>query len=176
MDNKFIDCLMNPIMGKIYMNLSGGKEMTAKQLAQLHPDIPQTTLYRYIKRMLTEGVIKTVKETPVRGTIERTYALAIDFKAGIASIVDDNSGEAYMALFMQYISGLTKLFGDYCKKSDIDIKGDISFFNAVPIYISDEELEEAIRQMDEIAAKIMENKPSKERKLRTLGTILTPPQ
>lgn len=176
MDNKFIDCLMNPIMGKIYMNLSDGKEMTAKQLAQLHPDIPQTTLYRYIKRMTADGVIKVVREVPIRGTVERTYVLAIDFTASITSIVESNSGEAYMALFMQYFSGLTQIFGDYCKRDDIDIKGDISTFNAVPIYISDEELRQVLSQMDEIVTKIMENKPSKERKLRTLGTIVTPPQ
>lgn len=176
MNRKFMDCLMNPVLCKLIMDMNNGGEMTAKQLAESHPDITQATLYRHLKRLTTDGIIKVVAENRVRGTVERTYVLAVDFVSDLDSIVESNSGEAYLALFMQYCAGLTKLFGDYCKRDDIDIKGDISTYNAVPFYATDEELTGVLQRMEEIVADLLKNKSSKERKLRTMGVIITPPE
>lgn len=176
MNQKFMDCLMNPVLCKLIMDMNTAGEMTAKQLAESHPDIAQATLYRHLKRLTEDGIIKVVAENRVRGTVERTYSLDIDFVADLDSIVDSNSGEAYLALFVQYCAGLTKLFGNYCKRDDIDIKGDISAYNAAPIYATDGELMQALHQMEDILAGLLKNKPSKDRRLRTLGFIVTPPQ
>lgn len=176
MNQKFMDALMNPVLCKLIMDVNSCGKMTAKQLAQSHPDIAQATLYRHLKRLTTDGIIKVVAENRVRGTVERTYALAVDFAADINGIVESNSGEAYLAMFMQYIAGLAKLFEVYCKRDDIDIKGDISAYNAIPFYATDEELMRTLRQMEGILADLLKNKPSKDRKLRTLGFILTPPE
>lgn len=44
-------------------NASG--EVTAKYLAEKCSDIPQTTLYRNLKRMTDDGLLKIVNETPI---------------------------------------------------------------------------------------------------------------
>lgn len=176
MNQKFMNCLMNPVLCKLIMDINANGQMTAKQLAEDHPDIAQATLYRHLKRLTSDGIIKVVAENHVRGTVERTYILAVDFVSDLDSIAESNSGEAYLALFIQYCAGLTKLFEDYCKRDDIDIKGDISAYNAAPIYATDAELMQALHQMEDILAGLLKNKPSKDRNLRTLGFIITPPQ
>lgn len=176
MNSNLMECLMNPVLCKLIIDLNQNGAMTAKQLAQSHPDIAQATLYRHLKRLCADGVIKVVSEQRVRGTVERTYALGVDVAADINGIVESNSGEAYLAMFLQYIAGLTKLFEDYCKRDDIDIKGDISAYNALPFYATDEELMQALVQVGEIAEKLLNNKPSEHRKLRTMGLIITPPE
>lgn len=176
MDNKLMDCFTNPIMCKLFLEILSSGTVTAKQLAEVHQDIAQTTLYRYLKRMTDDGIIKVIKENPVRGTVEKTYTLAVDFNTSIENIIDNNSGEAYMMLFMQYISGFIRSFQDYCKRKDINIKEDISTFTTAPIYATNNELESAMKQIGEIVMGLVENKPANNRKLRNLGFIITPPQ
>ncbi|MCP1103334.1 DNA-binding PadR family transcriptional regulator [Aequitasia blattaphilus] len=176
MNQKLIDCFMNPVMCRLFMDISANAEMTARQLAESHPDIAQATLYRHLKRMVKDGVIVVVKEKPVRGTIEKTYSISDEFEKGLEDIVESNSGEAYMMLFMQYTSILIKSFQNYCKQDDIDIRKDISAFNIRPIYASNEELESAIIRIMEVVAELACNEPAENRRLRNIGLVVTPPE
>ncbi len=56
------------------------------------------------------------KVNDVMGTIAIDFDMTKNFK----EILDSNSGEAYMQLFMQYIIGFVELFQEYCKRDDID--------------------------------------------------------
>ncbi|MDR2928176.1 MAG: hypothetical protein LBV41_08275, partial [Cytophagaceae bacterium] len=78
--------------------------------------------------MTDDGIIKIVKETPIRGTVEKTYAFAADFSTSIQSALENISGDAFMGLIMQYISSFVKSFQEYCKRDNINIKEDISTF------------------------------------------------
>ena len=176
MHGKLVDCFMNPVTCRLFLEIHAKGSVTAKQLAEVHKDIAQTTLYRYLSRMTNDGIIKIVKETPIRGTVEKAYALAFDFGAGIESVIDSNSGEAFMGLFMQYISGFIKSFQEYCKRDDINIKEDVSTFTTAPIYVTNDELFVAIQKIGEIVTGLVANEPSPERKLRSLGFIITPPK
>ena len=150
--------------------------MTAKQLAKKHPDIAQTTLYRYLKRMINDEIIKVAEENVIRGTVEKTYTLAIDFSASVENIVKSNSGDAYMTLFMQYISGFVKVFREYCQREDINIREDISTFAAAPFYATNDELETAMLKIGDVVTGLTKNEPSEGRKLRNMGVMVTPPQ
>ena len=110
MDQKIMDCFANPIKCKLLLEIYASGQTTAKRLSELYSDIPQATLYRYLKRMTDEGILKIVGENPIRGTVEKTYALAIPLGEGIEDIVSSNSGEAFMLLFMNYMRGLVKQF------------------------------------------------------------------
>ena len=50
-------------------------ESDRKYLAEKCVDIPQTTLYRYLKRMTDDGLLKIVGETPIRGTVEKDLCI-----------------------------------------------------------------------------------------------------
>jgi hypothetical protein len=52
------------------------REVTTTQLREELPDIAQTTLYRHVSTLLQAGVLRVVREERIRGTVERTYAIA----------------------------------------------------------------------------------------------------
>lgn len=176
MDQKIMDCFANPIKCKLLLEIYASGQTTAKRLSELYSDIPQATLYRYLKRMTDEGILKIVGENPIRGTVEKTYALAVPLGEGIEDIVSSNSGEAFMLLFMNYMLGLVKQFQEYCKRSDIDIMKDHPAFTMAPVYATNEELEAAVGEFARIIEPLHHNPPAPGRKLRTIGLIVTPPE
>lgn len=176
MKQELMDCFTHPVKCKLLLEIQIAGKTTAKQLTEKYSDIPPATLYRYLKRMTSDGILKIVEENQIRGTVEKTYSLAFDFGEGTQNMLEANSGDAYMQLFMQYISGFVRQFQEYCARSDINIKEDISSFTAAPIYATDEELISALEQYGKITQTLYNNAPAPERKLRTVGFILTPPE
>ena len=176
MEQKVMDCFTHPIKCRLILELFISGKATAKQLSEIFDDISQATLYRYIKRMTNDGILKIVEENQVRGTIEKTYAVAIDLDSSWQELIGENAGDAYMRMFMQYVVGFIKRFQDYCKDTDIDIQKDRSGFTLAPIYATDDELESALNEYAKIIQPLYENKPSEHRKARTLGLIVSPPE
>ncbi len=176
MKQKIMDCLTHPVKCKLIMEIHSADRITAKQLAEKYEDIAQATLYRYLKQMTDDNVLKVVEENQIRGTIEKTYALAANLGEGIQGILDTNSGDAYMQMFIQYILGFTKQFHEYCKEPDINIVEDKSGFSLVPIYATDVELASALEQYARIFEPLRNNPPTPDRKPRSIGLIITPPE
>ena len=176
MTDKLMDCITNPVKCKLLLEIYSKGKTTAKHLADIYNDIPQATLYRHIKKMLSDGILQVVEETQVRGTVEKTYALAYDINSNMENMVEENSGELYMQYFMQYIFGFVKQFREYCKSPNINIKNDMSGFSLSHIYLSDEELTELMKKISSVIHAADKNEPKAGRKLRTLGLIVSPPQ
>ena len=125
--------------------------------------------------MLSDGLLKVIEETQVRGTVEKTYALAFDLNSDFETILAENSGTLYMQLFMQYFWGFTKQFQEYCQSPNINIKEDMSGFSLSHIYLSDEELDTLMNNISSIISTVKNNKPNDKRKMITIGIILSPP-
>ncbi|MDE6884098.1 MAG: helix-turn-helix domain-containing protein [Lachnospiraceae bacterium] len=176
MTDKLMDCITNPVKCKLLLEIYSKGKATAKHLADTYNDIPQATLYRHLKKMLSDGILQVVEETQVRGTVEKTYALAYDINSNMENMVEENSGELYMQYFMQYIFGFVKQFREYCKSPNINIKNDMSGFSLSHIYLSDEELTELMKKISSVIHAADKNEPKAGRKLRTLGLIVSPPQ
>ena len=96
MTDRLMECITNPVKCKLLLEIHSQGKATAKQLADIYNDIPQATLYRYLKKMLSDGIIQVVEETPVRGTVEKTYSLAHNINSDMETMVENNSGELYM--------------------------------------------------------------------------------
>ncbi|MFA9462796.1 MAG: hypothetical protein ACERKN_00745 [Velocimicrobium sp.] len=176
MKQKVMDCFTHPIKCKLLLELYSDGKATAKQLAEIYNDIPQATLYRYLKRMTNDGILKVVEVNQVRGTMEKTYGVAVELDFSGQELVGENAGDAYMQMFMQYVFGFTKQFQEYCKNPDINISKDQSGFSLAPIYASDEELASAMAEYAKIIQRLYKNEPMPDRKLRTLGLIISPPE
>ncbi len=176
MTDKIMECITNPVKCKLLLEIYSQERATAKHLSDVLSDIPQATLYRNLKKMLNDGLIKVVEKKQVRGTVENTYALALNLNSEFEAILAENSGPLYMQLFMQYFLGFAKQFREYCKSPNIDIKKDMSGFSLSHLYLSDEELIELMKNISNIIKTVEKNEPKTERKLRTLGIIVTPPK
>ena len=154
MTDKIMECITNPVKCKLLLEIYSQERATAKHLSDVLSDIPQATLYRNLKKMLNDGLIKVVEKKQVRGTVESTYALALNLNSEFEAILAENSGPLYMQLFMQDMSG----------------------FSLSHLYLSDEELIELMKNISNIIKTVEKNEPKTERKLRTLGIIVTPPE
>lgn len=174
MHKKLMEVMTNPIKCKLLFEINSCEQTTAKHLSERFSDIPQATLYRYLKKMTTDGILKIVEETQIRGAVERTYSVAIDLLEEGRKIIGNNSGETYMQAFTQYVLGFMKLFQEYCNGDNIDIQKDKSGFSLAPIYLTDEELEDLVTGVHEAIKPYRNNEPAKNRKLRSIGIIVSP--
>lgn len=174
MTDKLMECITNPVKCKLLLEIHSLGKATAKHLADIYNDIPQATLYRHLKKMLSDGILQVVDETQIRGTVEKTYALAFNISDSMETILEKNSGELYMQYFMQYILGFAKQFQEYCQSPNINIKEDMTGFSLSPLYLSDEELTSLVTSISQIIDTVKNNEPKPERKLRTIGIIVSP--
>ena len=126
--------------------------------------------------MLSDGLLKVIEETQVRGTVEKTYALAFDLNSDFETILAENSGTLYMQLFMQYMLGLLNEFREYTSQSDIDIANDGSGFTLYPVYLSSEEIHELAEKFSDLLQPYREHKNNSERNLHSIAFIITPPK
>ena len=112
----------------------------------------------------------------MRGALEKTYAVAIDLSEKFNDLLEKNSGEAYMQSFLQFILGFAELFQNYCKQDNINIAEDKSGFSLAPLYLTDDELETLVKKIREAIRPYDNNPSTKERKLHSIGVIISPPQ
>ncbi len=176
MTDKIMECITNPVKCKLLLEIYSQEQATAKHLSDTLGDIPKATLYRNLKKMLGDGILKVVGETQIRGTVEKTYALAFPLNENFEKIITKNSGTLYMQVFTQYFLGFAKQFREYCNSPDINIKKDMSGFSLSHIYLSDEELTELMKSISNVIHAAGKNEPKAGRKLRTLGLIVSPPE
>ena len=176
MTDKIMECITNPVKCKLLLEIYSQERATAKHLSDMLGDIPQATLYRNLKKMLNDGILQVVEETQIRGTVERTYALAFDLNSNFETVLAENSGMLYMQVFTQYFLGFAKQFQEYCKSPNINIKKDMSGFSLSHLYLSDEELTEFIKSVSNLIKTVEKNEPRAGRKLRTFGLIVAPPE
>ncbi|MCL2287198.1 MAG: helix-turn-helix domain-containing protein [Firmicutes bacterium] len=176
MSTKIVDHFTNPVRSRIFFEIHTNEGMTAKKLLEKFPDIAQPTLYRHLKTMLDEGMIKVAAEKHIRGAVEKSYSINVDLGADIERIVAENDGKGYFQLFMQYIMSIAGEFKTYSESEGIHIAEDLTGFSTAPVYATQEELIEAMMKISEIVLPLTQNEPTPERKLRSICTIITPPK
>ncbi|MDE7244053.1 MAG: hypothetical protein K2O18_08770, partial [Oscillospiraceae bacterium] len=72
--------------------------------------------------------------------------------------------------------GFAKQFQEYCKSPNINIKEDMSGFSLSHLYLSDDELTKLIESISSTIGAAAQNTPREDRKLRTIGVIVSPPK
>lgn len=70
-----LELILHPIRMRVIL-AAANRVLTTQQFADLLPDVPQTTLYRHINILLEAGVLVVVRESKVRGTLERELTLS----------------------------------------------------------------------------------------------------
>jgi len=176
MNDKIFSYLSDPIKAKLILEVYRMEQATTTQLAEKFSEIPQATLYRHIKKMLTDGILVVADETPVRGTVEKVYALGFDFEENNGVLMEENDGQVYLQMATLYMLGILDEFKEYAEKKDIDIAGDGSGLSLAPIYATADELAELLKKIGEALLPLMNNTPGDDRKLRNLCIIVTPPK
>jgi DNA-binding PadR family transcriptional regulator len=176
MHEKLIEVFTNPIKAKIYHEVMEQKQVTAKQVAGRHPDIPQATLYRYLKKMEADGILVVAQERKVRNVIEKIYEVAPTVEADFEQMLEANPEEGVKLVIQQTMLGLLQEFGEYFRKGDTDVVNDGLGVNVTPFYASQAEVEEMFEKLLEVIKPYYEQEAAPDRKLRNLALVLTPPK
>ena len=66
MTQKKVDMMLHPVRLRILLTLVGNR-LTAQDLAQALPEIPQATLYRHIHHLVGAGLLSIDETRSVRG-------------------------------------------------------------------------------------------------------------
>jgi len=175
MNEKLIECLTNPQKSKLLRAINEQEHVTTKELAQIADQLPQTTLYRYLKNMVADGLIKVVGENRIRNVNEKVYGMAIDFDAEINKIAEDTSGATFIAQFQNFTNGIMDEFQTYLKDNEIPTSGFAFGFGMLPIHVTNKEAWELYQKIEELLQPYHNNPLTDDRQLRNFALILTPP-
>lgn len=172
MSVQYADLILHPIRLRIIVAVVG-RERTAQQLALALADVPQATLYRQLGRLVQGGLLKIVAERPVRGTIEKVYALA-----GGAQLSAEQFSQAsradHMRYFTSFVASLLGEFQGYLNQAQIDPLADGVGYSELPLYLSDDELRDLQAQLQAPLAAALAHKPGPGRRRRTLALVMIP--
>ena len=171
MDQSNIDLILHPARMRIIMALAG-KELTAHQLQEALPDIPQATLYRHIRRLAGAGVMDVAEERPVRGTLEKLYRLnqqAVQMGPEQAAAT---TKEDHLRFFTAFIATLLDDFARYLQRKDkIDFLADGIGYRKIPLELSDEEFMGMAKELNQVVKKYVTNDPVAGRRRRIFASI-----
>lgn len=169
-----IDLLLHPIRIRIIQALLDGTTLTTKQLMAQLTDVPSASLYRHVATLAEAGVLVVTSERPVRGTVERAYALHLPS----ASVGPDEartlSLDDHRRAFTAYAAALLADFDRYLDDAGADPVGDGVSFTQMALWLSDDELATVRRQLAELFEPLSANSPSAGRTKRILSTVLMP--
>lgn len=167
------DLILHPIRMQIITNLLG-QQLTPQQLAERLPKVPQATLYRHLNKLAKHGVIYVAEERPVRGTVEKVYAVnppSVNLGPGDMAKA---TGEDLMRYFTNFIIGLLADFAAYTSQPHPDMAKDGAGFHQTPFYLNDEELMKMSIALSQAMLPFLANQPGENRRRRVFTTILIP--
>lgn len=166
--------LLHPLHLRIIEKIEG-RQLTTQQLAAVLPDIAQATLYRHLNQLVEGGILVVVEERPVRGTIEKVFAIPAPVSV---SLTREDLEQFTRADLVRYFTGFMMLqsahFELYLQQEEIDIANDGVRFYQLPLYLSCEEYQQIFAEIQGILLKYMENRPAPGRRRRIASTCFIP--
>ncbi|MEH7502103.1 helix-turn-helix domain-containing protein [Neobacillus drentensis] len=176
MKESTVDVILHPVRMRIIQYLINQK-LTAQQLKELLPDIPQASMYRNLKKLVETEVIHIVDEIPNRGTVEKVYSIHNPSKASIGpDDLNKLSRDEHLSLFIKFMANLMGEYERYLSQEHIDLVSDGVTFRQASIYVTEDEHLEFIKELSTAYLKVINNEPKKGRRRRTFATIMIPEQ
>ncbi|MFD2670913.1 helix-turn-helix domain-containing protein [Marinicrinis sediminis] len=166
--------ILHPVRMRIIQALVDGAQLTAKQLLERLDDVSQATLYRHIQVLEQAHLITVTEQIRKRGTLERIFMLPEHQSPLTLQALEKVSSEEHFALFMKFATHVMADFGEYVHQSSAQLMKDGVTYRQVPLWLSDAENEQLIRQMRELIERAAQNKPRADRRRRSVTTIIFP--
>lgn len=169
-----LDIVLHPVRMRIIQTLLGGRRLTPLQLARRLSEVPQATLYRHINKLHDAGILQVVEERKVRGATEKVYQLNEEKARPSPQEVKNISKEDHIRYFFAFLTGLQNSFLRYMEQETVDFKRDGAGYHLVALYLTDEEFEKMVNEIQKILLSVKDNSPAPGRKRRLLATVIIP--
>jgi DNA-binding transcriptional ArsR family regulator len=166
------ELILHPVRMRLIVALAR-RQRTARQLGEILADVPQATLYHHLGLLTKGGVLRVVEEHPVRGTIEKVYALASDqflSPEDMAAATPDD----HLRYFTAFVTGLLADFGRYLQSGPMDMVRDGVGYHQLVLHLADEELMRMAQALNAALLPFLRNGPAPNRRRRLFSTVLMP--
>lgn len=167
------ELILHPIRMRIIQAVIG-RSMTAGQLGEALPDVAQATLYRHLNKLSSAGLLTVVEERPVRGTVEKVYALLENAASLSSDDVAQISKEDHMRYFGVFVASLLGEFQRYLQQETIDFEADGVGYRVVALYLSDKEFRHLLDIRNSALLSALSNQPGPGRRRRLFASIIMP--
>jgi DNA-binding transcriptional ArsR family regulator len=168
------DLNLHPVRMRLLATLAR-RQLTARQLSELLPDIPQATLYHHLGLLTRAGLLRVVSERRVRGTVEKLYAFVDDNAFLGPAELANASPDDHLRYFTIFA---TTLIGDFARYLQQNASADLSAegvgYGETPFYLSDEEYAQAAAALSQALQPFLSNEPAPHRRRRLLAIITFP--
>ena len=162
------EILLHPIRMRLLQVVSAAGPCTARQIADVLDDIPTTSLYRHLGRLVEARLLDVVAERQVRGAVEKTYDLPRS-GALLSPEGSDAPSEAHFRAFLSFIAGQLSTFSRYLEQGVPNLVEDGVVYQTTPLYLSDEEHEALLGDLRAVIQDAVTNPPAPDRRLRLLS-------
>ena len=168
-----VDVILHPVRLRILLTLAGHR-LTAQDLAQALPEVPQATLYRHIHHLADAGLLSIDETRSVRGGIvEHVYALKQEHVRLTAEDVASLSREDHLRFFTIFFTSVLHDFERYLQQEQIDVARDVRYHQGT-LYLSDDELQDLMQKLTTIIQGYQNTPPDPSRRRRLLTSIIMP--
>ena len=168
--------ILHPIRMQIIAAISTHRA-TAKELGEAMPEVPQTTLYRHINTLVEGGILRIVEENPIRGTVERVYALAAPptlTPEDLQGMTKQDYEQAFTMILTTLMSDARRYLDSKPDGEEINLLADGVEFSKIQLNLSDEEYRAMNRQIMGIMISAASNEPSPKRRRRIFSYLFIP--
>jgi DNA-binding transcriptional ArsR family regulator len=148
-----------------------GVERTAQQIAATMSDIPTSSIYRHLQKLLDAGIVEVTAQRQIRGAVEKTLRIVREAAEIKQSDADQWSLDDQRRAFMVFFTQLFHEFDAYLQQPDFDPMRDLVGFRTGVFHASDAEWLTAIQAMNAVLLPLLENKPTVDRKVRRFATV-----
>ncbi|GAA4864077.1 helix-turn-helix domain-containing protein [Saccharopolyspora cebuensis] len=166
------DLLLHPVRLRILQTLLGSGELTTAQLRDRLPDVAPATMYRHVAALTQAGILDVVRETPVRGTVERSYRVRQD-----QALVDDDARttmtkDDHRQAFTVFTGALMADFDRYLSRDDAEPAREGVLYRQGAVWVTEEEFAELVDELE--AAVERRTTPGDGRTRHVISLVLVP--
>ncbi len=167
------DLLLHPVRLRIVQAMIE-RPMTATEVKNLLGDVAQATLYRHLKQLHEGGLLKIVDERQVRGGVERTYRVVAEAVSLGADDLLGADADDHFRYFATFVGTLLTDYASYLQAGPIDVAADRVGFRQIPLWLTDEELDELAEELGSALQSRIGHLPGGGRRRRLLTSIVMP--
>lgn len=165
--------ILHPLRLRLLQTLAG-RQLTASALGEALADVPQATLYRHLKTLVEGEVLEIVEERPVRGTLERVYAL----RDGGGFLTKDDfaamSRDEHRRSFRVFTASLLGDYERYLEQPEARPAEDGVGYSSGPLELSAEEQVEFRTRLRELLSDFRERKAVSNRQRFLFSVVIMP--
>lgn len=169
-----VDAVLHPVRLRILQVFIGQHALTARRLAELLPDVPQATLYRHLGTLTENDVLQVVEERPVRGAIERSYALPDSSATLVAADLDGAAPAEHLRYFATFLGALQGEFTRYLGRGEPDLAADGVGYRMAALHLTDAEFAAFMDELNDLVGRAAANPPAPGRRRRLLARVVLP--